>query len=159
MLDDVGVLVEVEDVNVNLVLAVLGVVIGVNVSTLAQAQLVLVEVWEVDVHLVVKLVVLDVEVDDEMLEFEDALVDVDVVEQVVLGSDVPELVDAGFVGNVDVLEEVLDDVGVLVEVGDVNVNLVLAVLGVVIGVHVSTLTLALLVLVEVWEVMCILSWN
>eukprot|EP00971_Amphidinium_carterae_P048053 946196-Amphidinium_carterae.1 len=39
-----------------------------------------------------------------LMEVDDALVDVDVVELVVLGSDVPELVDADFVGSVDVLD-------------------------------------------------------
>eukprot|EP00971_Amphidinium_carterae_P222371 4413668-Amphidinium_carterae.1 len=62
---------------------------GIHVSTLTLAQLVLVEVWEVDVNLVVELVVLDVEVEDDVLEFEDALVDDDVVELVVVGSVLP----------------------------------------------------------------------
>jgi len=89
VLVDVGVPVEVEDVDVNLVLAVLGGVMGFHASTLTLALLILVEVWEVDVHLVVELVVLDVEVVDDVLGFEDALVDVDVVELAVLGSELP----------------------------------------------------------------------
>eukprot|EP00971_Amphidinium_carterae_P039078 768126-Amphidinium_carterae.1 len=133
MLDDVGVLIEVDDVNVNLVLAVLGGVvqfIRVHVSTLTLALLVLVEVWEVDLNLVVELVVLDVElivldveVVDDLLGFGDKLVDVDVGELVVLGGNVLELVNVDVVEDVEVLVEVFDVLtceGVLVDVDAVE---------------------------------------
>eukprot|EP00971_Amphidinium_carterae_P175275 3474671-Amphidinium_carterae.3 len=110
------VLVEVEDVNVNLVRAVLGgivQVIGVHASNVTLTLLVLIEVGEIDVNIVVQLVVLDVEVEHDVLAFEDVFVDVDVVELNVLGDDIPELVDANVVQDVDVLEEVPGDVGIV----------------------------------------------
>eukprot|EP00971_Amphidinium_carterae_P095186 1883172-Amphidinium_carterae.1 len=80
---------------------------------------------------VVELVVLDVEVEHDMLILEgEVLSNVDVVELDVLGEGVHELVPADVVEDVDVLKEELDKVGVLVGVEDVNVNLVLAALGV-----------------------------
>eukprot|EP00971_Amphidinium_carterae_P328292 6460086-Amphidinium_carterae.3 len=62
---------------------------------------------------VAELVALDVGVEDDVLVLEDALVDIDGVELVVLGDDVHGLVDADVVDDVDVFEEVLGDVGPL----------------------------------------------
>eukprot|EP00971_Amphidinium_carterae_P348403 6490469-Amphidinium_carterae.1 len=62
---------------------------------------------------VVELVVLVVEVEGDLFVFEDVPVDIDVVTQAVLGDDVPELVDANVVKEVDALEEILGDVGVV----------------------------------------------
>eukprot|EP00971_Amphidinium_carterae_P151530 3004135-Amphidinium_carterae.1 len=62
---------------------------------------------------VVELVVLDAEVKHDVLKFEGVLVDVDVVLLDVLGDGVLELIDADIVEDVDVLEEVLGNVGVV----------------------------------------------
>jgi len=65
---------------------------------------------------VVELVVPDVEVEHDALMFEDVLVDTDVIEQEMLDEEVHELVHAGVVGDVDVLEEAFGNVGVDLDV-------------------------------------------
>eukprot|EP00971_Amphidinium_carterae_P240310 4771058-Amphidinium_carterae.1 len=119
VLSDVGILVDVDVVDLN--------VLWDNVPGLVDADVVedadvLEEMLDGDVG-VVELVVLDVEVVDDLLVLEGILVDVDVVDLNVLWGDVPGLVDANIIKNVDVLKEMLDAVGVLVEVENVNVNL------------------------------------
>eukprot|EP00971_Amphidinium_carterae_P033111 651744-Amphidinium_carterae.1 len=63
--------------------------------------------------LAVELVVRDVAVERDVLEFEGVLVDVDVVELDALGDKVHELANADVVDGDDVLEEVLGNVGVV----------------------------------------------
>eukprot|EP00971_Amphidinium_carterae_P018816 370636-Amphidinium_carterae.1 len=82
--------VEVEDVNVNLVLEVL---MGVNV-----------EVVEVHANMVDEV---------EVLAVRDVLVNVDVLDFIVFGDHVPELIDADVVEDVGAFIEVLGGIGIV----------------------------------------------